>query len=307
MKVLIGPSTFAQVDDTPLTRLSDAGYEIIENPYKRRLTKPELLELLGRAVTGLIAGLEPLDREVLEKSKLKVISRCGSGLSSVDLKAATELGIKVYSTPDAPREAVAELTLGAMLGLLRMIPEMDRNMHRGKWSKKIGTQIAGKTVAIIGFGRIGRRVASLLLPFNVKIIVVDPHVRKNTEGVEIAPLDKALKVADIITVHSAGEEEIIGKDEFKLIKQGVFLLNAARGRSVDEKSLIQALEEGKIRGAWLDTFESEPYSGPLTKYPQVILTPHAGSYTLECRRSMEMEAVNNLISGFKKINDSNRK
>jgi len=297
-KVLIATSTFGVQDCTPLNRLKETGCEIIENPYKRRLTRGELCRLLSEGVTALIAGVELLDREVLEKSCLKVISRCGSGMSNVDLEASREYGIKVYSTPDAPTVAVAELTLGAMLSLLRMIPQMNRDLHEGNWKKRVGVQLEGKTIAIIGFGRIGRKVAFLLKPFNVKIIAVDPNLRESIEGIEILPIEKALPKADIITLHSSGDHKIIGKKELKFIKYGTFLLNAARGSLIDEESLIQALDEGKIIGAWLDTFNNEPYSGSLREYPQVILTPHVGSYTFSCRKVMEMAAVNNLISGL---------
>lgn len=297
-KVLIGPSSFADIDKSPMERLIKEGYEVINNPFKRRLTKPELLDLLKKGVTGIIAGLEPLDSDALRNSTLKVISRCGTGLSNVDLVTAKELGIKVYFTPDAATDAVAELTVGVLLSMLRMVPQMDRDLHDGKWNKRIGGQLKGKTVAIIGFGRIGRMVANLLTAFGARIIAVDPNVNENTEASELMPLDKALEQADIITIHSSGENTLIGNREFKLIKEGVFLLNAARGPAVDEKALIQALEDDRVKAAWLDTFETEPYAGPLTKYPQVILTPHVGSYTLECRRFMEMEAVNNLISAF---------
>lgn len=301
IRVLIGSSTFGAVDRSPLNHLLEMGCEIIRNPYKRKLTKEEVIDLLSDNVIGLIAGLEPLDREVLEKTKLKVISRCGSGLSNIDLDIANELGIKVCSTPFGPITAVAELTVGAMLSLLRWIPQMNNEMHEGKWIKKIGLQLEGKTVVIIGFGRIGRKVASLLKHFNARIIAVDPNIHKDPEGIEILPLDRALPIADIISIHSNGENQIIGKNEFGLIKQGAFLLNVARGSLVDEESLIEVLESGKIRGAWIDTFDPEPYIGKLVNYPQVILTPHIGSYTIECRRAMEMEAVNNLISAFEEM------
>jgi D-3-phosphoglycerate dehydrogenase len=179
-----------------------------------------------------------------------------------------------------------------------MIPQMDRDLHEGRWNKKIGVQLKGKTVAIIGLGRIGKRVAGLLRHFDARVIGVDPDIKECLQGIEIMPLDKALKVADIIILHASGESQVIGENEFSLIKDGAFLLNAARGILIDEESLVKALEQGKIKGAWIDTFDIEPYIGPLKKYPQVILTPHIGSYTLECRKSMEMEAVNNLISAF---------
>ena len=298
-KVLLGPSTFAAQDPSPMESLAAAGCEIIINPFGRKLTKQELIELLP-GVKGLIAGLETLDEDVMRKSELKVISRCGSGLSNVDMKAAERLGIKVFSTPFGPTSAVAELTIGAMINLLRMISLMDKEMHEGRWTKKTGMQLEDKTVLVIGLGRIGRKVVSLLKPFNVRLIAVDPDVREDIDGVEVLPLDKALTEADIITIHSSGEQQIIGDDEFRLIKRGTFLLNAARGGVINESSLIQAIESGKIAGAWFDTFSVEPYVGSLTKYPQVLLTPHVGSYTLECRRSMETQAVENLIAAFEK-------
>lgn len=297
-KVLIGPSSFAALDKKPLDKLLKSGCEVIDNPFKRKLTKAELLDLLSGGVTGLIAGLEPLDREVLEKCNLKVISRCGSGLANVDLEAANKLGIKVCSTPDGPTGAVAELTLGAMLSLIRMIPQMNEDLHEGRWTKRIGMQLEGKTVLIIGFGRIGRRMTSLLFPFKTEILVVDPHLDSPAENVSVTTLEEALPKADIISIHASGKTCILGDKEFSCVKPGAFLLNAARGDLINEEALIEALEEDRIAGAWIDTFEQEPYFGPLCKYPQVILTPHVGSYTHDCRLRMEIEAVENLIKAL---------
>lgn len=301
-KILIGPSSFAATDKEPMERLLKAGYEIIDNPYKRKLTKEELFHLLTEDVIGIIAGLEPLDREVMGKSNLKVISRVGSGLSNVDLKGAEELKIKVFSTPQGPTEAVAELTIGAMLCVMRMITQMDQALHNGQWNKKIGYQIQGKTIAIIGFGRIGKRVAELLIPFGVKIIVVDPYLTVlSNPDYKLMSLNEALTMSDIISIHSSGENCILGENEFSIMKKGVFILNVARGSLVSEEALIKSLDEEKVSGAWLDTFKQEPYQGPLSKYPNVVLTPHVGSYTAECRKSMEMEAVENLLQGLKRI------
>ncbi|MFH1761681.1 MAG: phosphoglycerate dehydrogenase [bacterium] len=301
IKILLGPSTFSDKDPAPMERLKESGAIIIDNPYKRKLTKDELLKLLGRDVFGLIAGLEPLDREVMEKSGLKVISRCGSGMSNVDQEAAEEFGIKVYNTPFGPTRAVAELCFMNMLALLRMVPRMNQDLHEGKWNKKTGFQVQGKAVAIIGFGKIGRCLAEMLVPFKAKIIAVDPISKQTMDGVEFQTLEQALSNADIIALHSSGEDPILTRDAFKLMKKGVYILNAARGGLIDEGELIKALDSGQVAGAWLDTFVREPYDGPLTGYPQVILTPHAGSYTVECRREMEMESVDNLIQGFKEL------
>ena len=305
-KVLIGPSTFGLQDQTPLKCLRDAGCEVVENPYKRRLAKEELLELLADDVTSLIAGLETIDREVLEKTNLKVISRCGAGIENIDLEAAIQLGIKVCYTPLGPTTAVAELTIAALLNLLRSVHIMNGELHQGKWTKITGNQLEGKTVAIIGFGRIGKRVASLLKAFNVNIMAVDCNAQEHIEGVQACSIKEALEKADIITLHASGCDQIIGSEEFKLMKKGVFLLNSSRGGVVDEESLIEALESKKVAGVWLDTFTAEPYTGRLQDYPQALLTPHVGSYTVEGRQKMEMDAVNNLIDAFKESYDRAR-
>jgi D-3-phosphoglycerate dehydrogenase / 2-oxoglutarate reductase len=298
-KILIGPSTFAALDSSPADKLINAGFEVVNNPFGRRLTLKELINLLP-GVTGIIAGLEPLDAEVLKKSKLKVISRCGAGMSNVNQVEAKKLGIKVFSTPDAPTAAVAELTIGVMLSLLRLIPEMNKHLQEGNWEKRVGFQLKGKTLAIIGFGRIGQQVASLLAPFCCRILVVDPFLKSISEELQHVSLENALRNADIITLHCSGEECIIGESEFELMKRGTFLLNAARGGLINEAALRKALDDEVVAGAWLDVFQKEPYKGPLCEYKNVILTPHVGSYTRECRLRMEMEAVENLLTGLRK-------
>jgi len=280
-----------------LQKLINAGFEVIDNPYKRKLTKEELLALIP-GVEGLISGLETLDREVLEKSCLKVVSRCGSGLSNVDLAAAKKLGILVKNTPLAPVNAVAELTVGCLIILLRQVMQMNTSLHRKEWKKIVGRQLSDMTVAIVGFGNIGRRVARFLLAFGAKIIAVDPVFSGIIDNVEIVSLEKALKQADIISIHTNGESCLLGEKEFSLMKHEVFILNVARGGLIDEQMLKKALDCKLVSGAWLDTFSVEPYTGIFCDYPQVLLTPHVGSYTLECRKNMEMEAVNNLIAGF---------
>lgn len=298
-KILLGPSTFATVNSAPKDKLLRAGFEVVSNPFGRRLSKAELMELLP-GVIGLIAGLEPLDREVLEKSDLKIISRCGSGLSNVDLEAAKELGIKVCSTPDAPVTAVAEVGIGALICLMRLLPQMNNAMHEHRWEKQISLQLEGKHVAIIGFGRIGQRVGELLRAFRACVVAVDPAYHGVVHDIPLVSFEEALKKADIITLHCSGNKTILGQREFQLMKKGVYLLNAARGELIDEEALIDALERKVLAGVWLDTFCQEPYSGRLCEYEQVILTPHIGSYTFECRCAMEMEAVDNLLTTLQK-------
>ncbi|MCR4337230.1 MAG: phosphoglycerate dehydrogenase [Candidatus Omnitrophica bacterium] len=298
LKVFISTSTFAEIDLRPLEKLKKQGLEVTRNPYQRRLSKEEALRLYPQ-YDGLIAGLELLDREVLQASRrLKVISRSGAGMSNVDMKAARELGIKVFNTPLAPTNAVAELTIGGLLSVQRHIAMMDAAMHQGRWEKNLGCEVKGKTVTIIGCGNIGQRVAALLEPFGVRIIVVDIKTQEKCHYEQMS-LKEALGVADIVTLHCSGETCLLGVQEFSWMKKGVVILNAARGGLIDEKALVKALDAQHVRGAWLDTFELEPYQGPLLQYPQVVMTPHVGSYTRECRSEMEMEAVNNLIAGFR--------
>jgi D-3-phosphoglycerate dehydrogenase len=153
---------------------------------------------------------------------------------------------------------------------------------------------------IIGFGRIGQCVARLLSSFGVRILVVDPHLENYDGNYPVLLLEDALPQAEVITIHSSGQECILGEREFSLIKPGAYLLNAARGGLVSEDSLMRALDRGIIAGGWLDVFENEPYDGPLKEYEQVVLTPHVGSYTYECRKQMETDAVDSLIKALKK-------
>ena len=297
MRILVGPSSFGQADPTPLNLLTEAGLQVLPNPFGRKLTKAEVLKLLPGNM-GLIAGLECVDREVLNTPGLRVVSRCGSGLSNVDLDAASELGVKVYYTPEGPTQAVAEMTLGIMLSLMRNVITMNDHLHKKQWHKQIGFQLKGKTILIIGFGRIGNRVAALLAPFEPRILVCDPQVRATDIGFETVNLMEGIPQADIITLHASGESVLVGQSELDLVKKGVFILNAARGSLIDEEALLPHLKSGTIAGCWLDTFSQEPYNGPLCSRENVILTPHVGSYTREGRSKMEMEAVTNLIKGL---------
>ncbi|MFH1841380.1 MAG: phosphoglycerate dehydrogenase [Candidatus Nealsonbacteria bacterium] len=297
-KVLITTSNFGAVDKKPLDKLEKEGFEVINNPYHRKVTVEELRKLLPDIV-GLIAGLETINKETMKNSKLKVISRVGVGVDSVDLEAAKELGIFVKNTPDAPTVAVAELTLGAMISLLRHISNMDKDLHKKVWDKKTGIQLSEKKVLIIGFGRIGRYLAKLLKPFNVELMAADKALSGEVDGVRIVSLKEALPEADIICLHLSGNSQVLGKEEFLTMKKGVFILNAARGGVIDEKVLEESIKDGKVAGVWLDVFLEEPYFGSLINYPQVLLTPHVGSNTKECKKKMEMEAVDNLISVLK--------
>jgi D-3-phosphoglycerate dehydrogenase / 2-oxoglutarate reductase len=300
-KILLGTSSFGKSNPAPIKLMESHGLEVIPNRYGRKLTRKELLDLLP-GITGLLAGLEAVDRGVLKASDLKVVSRCGSGISNVDVEACKELGIVFKYTPFGPTQAVAELTVAMMISLLRDAWAMHANLCKGKWDKRVGFQIKGKTVVIIGFGRIGHRTASLLEPFAVDLIAVDPFLDPKKESLRLMGLHEALPLADIVILHAGGEEEIIAEKELRLMKDGTFFCNAARGQNVNEAALGEALDSGKIAGAWLDSFSCEPYHGPLCGHSRVLMTPHVGSYTTEGRLDMEMEAAQNLINGLAEAN-----
>ncbi len=298
-RIAIGPSSFAEEDDTPLRRLKAAGCEIVGNPFSRRLTEPEIIAHL-KDIDGLIAGLEPLNAKVIASAapKLKAIARVGIGVDNVDFDAAAKHGVKVSSTPEGPTQAVAELTMTAMLALCRRLVPTDTALHRGEWKKIMGQGLDGATLLVIGYGRIGRKVAQLASAFGARIAVYDPFI----DGDELpqgttnhSQLSSALASADLISLHAGGKGALLGAAEFSLMKTGVLLLNSARGELVDEEALIAALDSGKVAGAWFDAFWKEPYTGRLTQYPQVLLTPHVATYTRQCRLSMETTAVENLL------------
>jgi D-3-phosphoglycerate dehydrogenase len=296
-RVAIGPSSFAAEDKTPLRLLESSGIEVVPNPYSRRLTEPEIMEHL-KNVDGLIAGLEPLNKRVLSAfPELKAVARVGIGMDNVDVEAANELGIKVSNTPDEPAQAVAEMTLAALLALCRGLVPANASLHAGKWQKTVGTGLIGTKVLVIGYGRVGRRVGELLRNFGAEVLVTDPFLSDSqlNDGERLVTLNEGLSEASVVSLHASGNEAILGDNEFRKMQDGVIILNAARGELVDENALIKALENGKVNGAWLDVFWKEPYHGRLLDFEQVLLTPHISTYTRQCRLNMEMAAVKNLL------------
>lgn len=302
MKIIITTSSFATYDSMPLDELQRNKIEYTINPYGRKLTKDEVIDL-AKDADGLVAGTELLNGGVLKQlPKLKVISRCGAGLDNVDLEKTKELGIKVFSTPYGPTLAVAELTLGLMLDLLRKITAMDRELRTGVWKKQMGSLLTGKRVGILGCGRIGQKVAELLAPLGVQIAYYDICSFEGT--ILLMSKNELLSWADIITLHCSANTDgkpVIGEAELNLMKDNTWLINASRGGLVDEKALYSALKEGKLSGAALDVFDNEPYEGPLRDLGNVILTPHIGSYAKEGRIQMEKDAVQNLINGLQNL------
>lgn len=299
MIIGIGPSSFAQEDKSPLDILVRAGCTVVPNPTGKRLTEPEILDYLARhKVEGLIAGLEPLNRRVLETAKhhLRAVARVGIGITNVDVTACRELGIAFSYTPDGPTEAVAEMTLAAMLCLARDLEPMNRALHAGHWPKQISRSLRELTVLVLGYGRIGRAVAAQLAALGCSLRVCDPFLPPDAPcEFPRVELLAGLAEADAVSLHASGNRSLLGSAEFAAAKPGLMVLNSARGELVDEAALVAALESGQVSKAWFDAFWKEPYAGPLLRFPQVLLTPHTCTYTRRCRLQMESEAALNLL------------
>jgi len=296
--VAIGPSSFAEADPAPRKLLEAHGIEVKENPFGRRLTEEEIIAHL-EGVDGLIAGLEPLNRKVLESAQpqLRAVARVGIGMDNVDQDGAAALEIRVSNTPDPPIRAVAEATLAALLSLSRKLTQLNGDLHERTWKKAIGMGLYQTPVLLIGYGRIGRRTGELLRAFGARLLIHDPFVDPATlaHGEELVGLHEGLAKADVVSLHAAGDNCILGGPEFDAMRDGVLLLNSARGGLVNEDALVAALDSGKVGGVWFDAFWKEPYDGPLCDYGQALLTPHTATYTLQCRLEMETAAVENLL------------
>ena len=303
-KVLITTSKFSEFNDAPLQLLEKNGFEYLLNPFERKLKKSEFIDLQP-GYNCVLAGLETLDEEVFKKSKIEAISRVGTGMNNVDLKAAKNYNISVYNTPLGPMQSVAEITVGALLSLLRKIPQANNAMHNNEWNKLFGNLLYKKEILFIGYGNIAMKVHDLIKPYEVNVSIFDPFVDvdKLDDITNYKTLSDALKKVDIISIHTSSTKEMITSKEFNLMKDGVYILNSSRGEVINEESLEFFLKNGKVAGAWLDVFWEEPYQGNLVNYNNVILTPHIGSYSYEGRVIMETTAVKNLINHFEKLNN----
>lgn len=305
-KILISPSSMGKVGPEPFQLLEKHGFKVINNPYGRKLTEEEVIEI-GKDCIGIVAGVEPLTARVMDAiPNLKCISRVGVGMDSVDLDYAVKKGISVVNTPKGPTQAVAELALGLTLSMLRKIPHADADMKKRIWKKQTGNLLTEKIIGVIGFGSIGKKVAELFSNLGNQVIGFDPCPDEkwlNEVVVELKSFEQTLSNADIILLHVPGNKDkipVISKKEIEAMKQGAFLVNLARGGVVDEEALYDALVNNKLTAAAIDVFSEEPYDGPLCDLDNVILTPHLGSYAKEGKLKMEVDAVQNLIEILEK-------
>ena len=287
-----------QIDADGLAPLADdPRFSLVHRPG---LTGDALAQAIADADAVLVRSATKITRESLARAdRLKVIGRAGVGVDTIDVEAATERGIAVLTAPSGNTTSAAELTLALILALVRRIPAADRSMKEGAWDRKRfnGTELRGKTLGLVGAGRVGSEVARRARAFGVRVVAFDPFLtpdRARSLEVELAELDDVLREADILSLHvplTDATAGLISAEKLALVKPGAFIVNVARGGVLDEQALATALAEGRIAGAALDVFETEPLprDHPLRSVENAVLTPHLGASTAEAQRSVAVE------------------
>ena len=301
-KALITTVPFGDKNRLPIELLEAAGIEYLINPKGRKLKEDELAEMASD-FDVLIAGTEPITDKVMRSAhRLKLISRVGIGLDSVDLVAAERYGIKVSYTPDAPAPAVAELTIALMLSLLRSVHLSNAQMHRGEWHRYFGRRIPEVTIGIIGAGRIGGRVLRRLSAFGTPRILVNdmnPNSSITTDlKLEWVGKEEIYRQADVITLHlplTVHTKNMVRREQLLQMKPDAMLINTSRGGIINEHDLSEVLKAGHLGGAAIDVFEQEPYHGALAEIDRCLLTSHMGSMSIDCRTRMEIEATEEAV------------
>lgn len=295
-------------------RVSEKGLDLLRTEcdvdYRDGIKREELLEIIGEYDSLIVRSVTQVDEELVSRgTRLKVVGRAGNGIDNIDVEACTRRGIIVANTPDSNTISAAEHTIGLLLSSARNIPQANAFLKGGKWDRKPfrGIELHGKTVGIVGLGRIGSMVATRLKSFNMRVIAYDPYIpderfvrfgaeKKNT-------LEDLMKEADIVTVHTPRNEEtmgMIGEKEFAVAKDGLRVVNCARGGIIDEKALYQALKSGKVASAALDVFEEEPaYNNPLFEFNNVVVTPHLGADTKEAQDRVGVDIAEQVIKALK--------
>jgi D-3-phosphoglycerate dehydrogenase len=291
------------IEKSAAAKLEERGYTVVRQFYGPE----ELGERLQSFDALVIRSGTKVRAAVIDQAaktgRLKLIVRAGVGIDNVDVAYAEAKGITVENTPAASTESVAEFTLGLMLGLAHRIYEADRSMHRGQWEKKLleGTELAGKTLGLIGLGRIGKRVAAKATALGMNVVYTNHKGhRAENEPYSYLSLDELCGVSDYISLHMPKTDKgILSARDFEKMKTGVCLINTSRGGLIDEKDLLDALDAGKIGAAALDVFAEEPCANErLCAHPKLLLTPHIAASTSEAQRRVGEEVVQKIIRHF---------
>ena len=300
MKVLITDGVDLQCGQI----LAQNGFEVTEKP---KISKEELKEIIGGFDTLIVRSATKVTTEILECGKnLELIGRAGAGVDNIDIEASTRKGIIVMNTPGGNTVSAAEHACAMMLSAARRIPQATADLKQGNWNKKkfTGVELEGKTLSIIGLGKIGREVASRMQAFGMKTIAYDPMIPDEYAAqlnIDLLPLHENFIRADFITLHSSLNEStrnLIAKDTLDLMKQGVIIVNCARGGIINETDLAEAITSGKVAAVALDVFETEPVNpdNPLLKLEQVIATPHIAASTNEAQEKVAVQIAEQIVA-----------
>ena len=307
-RVLVTCPPMQRTVDDWMGLFRDAGVEVVMPPVVQQIDRALLLELLP-TVDGIVAGDDPLDAEVLAAAlpRLRIVSRWGVGLDSVDIEAAKRLGIKVTNTPAVFAEEVADVALGYLVLLARHLQDIDSGVRAGGWPKPQGRTLTGRSVGLVGLGAIGRAFARRCLGIGMRVVGTDPSEAACREaaalGVEVAPLDDFIGRVDVLSLHCPMTPEnrhLLSAARLSALRPGAWVINTARGPLIDEAALCAALERGHVGGAGLDVFEVEPLpaNSPLRRLPNVILGAHNASNTAEAVARVNRLAIENVLAGL---------
>ena len=295
------------IHEEGIEKLRQAGFEVDANPT---IVPEKLRKVVSKYDVLIVRSRTEVTEEIIDAGRrLRVIGRAGVGVDNIDSVTAKKRGIVVLNTPEATSNAVAELTIGLIISLARSIPHANQSMKEGKWIKKQfrGWELMEKTIGIVGLGNVGGRVARIAKALGMKILVTKrtpptPELLKELEA-EFVTLKELLRRSDVVTIHvplTIDTRYLIGAEEIRLMKKGAFLINTARGEIVDEKALLEALKSGKLGGAALDVYETEPPENlSLTGWPTVVCTPHIGAQTKRAQRIVAGSIAERIINFLK--------
>lgn len=290
------------LSDNIISKFKVLGIEVVNVHYNQN----ELEKVLKEFDVLIVRSKTKVTKEILDKaanSRLKLIIRAGVGLDNIEVDYGKSLGIEIKNTPNASTNSVAELVIGHIFSLARFIGISNVTMREGKWNKKTykGIEISGKTIGIIGMGRIGQSVAKKAEVLGMKVVYYTIEGKRNDLNYDFLSFEDLLKISDFISIHVPYDKNkgpLIGKAEFKLMKDGIYIINCSRGKVIDEKALVESLNNHKVAGAGLDVFEEEPTNNKeLLNHENVSVTPHIGASTIEAQNKIE-EEVFSIVKKF---------
>ena len=283
------------IDEKAVARLRELGYDVV---VKTGMDEDELVRTVPGFHCMIVRSATKVTARVIEAmDEMKIVLRGGVGIDNIDSAAAKAKGVKVRNTPGASSRAVAELTVGLMFALARHITKADASMQAGKWEKKKfkGTELAGKTLGLIGSGRIGGEVARMARALGMEVIAYDPYITAFEHGELVSSLDEVLAHADYVSLHVPLTDEtrhMLSAEQFAKMKPTAYVVNCARGGVVDEAAFAKAVREGTVAGGAFDVYEQEPPADtPLAGLDSVIMTPHVGASTAEAQARIGGELV----------------